>query len=160
MVTRREPPMKIRDLMTPTVHTCRPDATLADAAGAMWRHDFGFLPVVDASGRLVGVVTDRDICMAAYTQGVPLSGSRVATAMSRGILCCTADEEAREVEEAMSRRQVRRVPVVDAGGRVVGVVSLNDFAVHAADVRDSGEKVALAETLGGISRHGQPTVPA
>ena len=152
--------MKIRDLMTRTVHTCHADATLAEAAGLMWRHDFGFLPVVDASGRLVGAVTDRDLCMAAYTQGVPLSGSRVSTAMSRGILCCTADEDVREVEEAMSRRQVRRVPVVDAAGRVVGVVSLNDLAVHAADVRDNDEKVALAETLGAISRHGQPAATA
>jgi CBS domain-containing protein len=145
--------MKARDMMTSGVLTCRPHDPLSDAAKIMWEHDCGVVPVVDETGRLVGVVTDRDACMAAYTQGKALTELTVASAMCESPQCCRDDEDLSDVESTMALHQVRRVPVVDAENRVVGILSINDLAVHALQSQDPREKIALAETLGQISLH-------
>jgi CBS domain-containing protein len=123
--------MKASEIMTRQVLSCSKDDTLHDAARVMWESDVGCLVVVDGDNRPVGVLTDRDIAIGAYTQGKPLIESRVATAMSRSVLVCSADSTAAEVEESMREAQLRRIPVVDTDGKLCGIVTLLDLAMHA-----------------------------
>jgi CBS domain-containing protein len=120
--------MKVRDLMRHDVRTCSRDETLADVARAMWDMDVGCLPVVDQLGRPVAMITDRDICMAACMQGVPLANMPVASAMSRGIVTCMPDTSVHALEALMQHYQVRRLPVVNEDGVLVGIVGLADLA--------------------------------
>ncbi|MBK9001539.1 MAG: CBS domain-containing protein [Myxococcales bacterium] len=122
--------MKARDLMTHHVRTCRVGDTLAEAARIMWEGDLGDLPVVDEEGRVVAMITDRDICMAAYTQGVPLVASSVSSAMSKRLVSCSPHTSLHEIEQKMLSAQVRRIPVIDELGLLVGIVTLGDIARH------------------------------
>lgn len=122
--------MLVESLMTRDVEVCRPDSTLADAAAVMWRRDCGVVPVVEEGGRVVGVVTDRDICMALSMRGQRAAEVRVAEVLTGGVQTCTPVDDVREALEAMARRQVRRLPVVDSRGHLVGVLSINDIIRH------------------------------
>lgn len=122
--------MKVAELMSRPVETCRQDDSLSVAAQRMWDHNCGSIPVVDATGRPVGVITDRDICMAAYTQGKPLSAIQVNTAMSRTIHTCAPTDSVASAEKLMAVKQVRRLPVVDKEGCLVGLLSLHDIATR------------------------------
>jgi CBS domain-containing protein len=126
------------DLMTQPVTTCRLWDTTNDAAHLMWSHDFGSVPVVDDTARLVGMLTDRDICMAAYTCGASLAAIPVAVAMSKIVISCRPDDEISAVQQLMRQWRIRRIPVVSEQGRLVGIVSLCDLAREATpDGRDS-----------------------
>src|SRR5262245_37188895 len=106
--------MKIREAMTEKFSLVGPDASLTDAARLMWETDCGFVPVVDPqSGSLVGVLTDRDACMAAYTQGLPFGAIRVGSAMAKKVHTCRADEDVKKAHDQMRRHQLRRLPVLD-----------------------------------------------
>ncbi len=122
--------MKARELMSHHVQTCRAGATLAEAARIMWEADLGALPVVDEEGRVIAMITDRDICMAAYTQGVPLTQSSVASAMSKRLVSCSPRASLHEIEHKMLDAQVRRIPVIDELGALSGIVTLGDIARH------------------------------
>ena len=120
--------MKISSLIKRNVISCTIHDDLQRAAQLMWDHDIGCLPVIDAQGHVVGMITDRDICMAAYTQGVPLQALPVTLAMAKRVFACSANDEVAAVERRMSEHQVRRMPVIDDQGHPVGIVSLNDIA--------------------------------
>jgi CBS domain-containing protein len=90
------------------------------------------LPVLGSDGRLVGIVTDRDICMASYTRGERLRDMHVSDAMAREPYSCHPDESLEAAEHLMSEKQIRRVPVVDSAHRPLGLLSLNDIARSAA----------------------------
>jgi CBS domain-containing protein len=137
------PNMNVEKLMTTEVTTCSPDDTLQIPAQRMWENDCGFLPVVDRERRVVGVITDRDICMAAYLKGVPLGGASVTSAMSPDVYSCSPHATLGYVEELMRTHRIRRVPVVDALGRLVGIITLSDLA------RRAQAKSALQRALGG-----------
>lgn len=144
--------MKISDLMTRDVATLEPDASAFDAARLMWDRDCGFLPVIHPLSRAVlGVVTDRDVCMASYTQGVPLRDIPVNRIMSRSVVTCSVSDDLERAHAKLRGHQIHRLPVVDELERIVGVISLNDLARHAVRQRGPGsasEKSAIAETLG------------
>lgn len=120
--------MKIQQLMSTHLATCSADQTLAYAAKLMWDRDIGFLPVVDAKHRVVGIITDRDIAMGAYLNGCALDELPISRVMSRKVVCCPADADLGRAEELMNSARVRRLPVVDAEGKLAGVVGLNDLA--------------------------------
>jgi CBS domain-containing protein len=120
----------VSHLMTTAVRSCSTGDTLHRAAQIMWEHDCGVVPVVDGQGRLVGMVTDRDICMAAYTQGQPLSQIRVPLAMAKEVHAVHDTDRVEAAEALMRRVRVRRVPVVDDEGRLKGILSMNDLARH------------------------------
>jgi CBS domain-containing protein len=149
------PPMRISDLMTRDVATLEPDATAFDAAHLMWDRDCGFLPVVHPlSRKVIGIVTDRDVCMASWTQGLPLREIPVSRIMSRSIITCSPGDDLERAHARLRGHQVHRLPVVDESERIVGVISLNDLARHAVRQRGPGgsaEKTAIAETLGVIN---------
>jgi CBS domain-containing protein len=143
--------MKIQELMTKDVKKCGPDDTLEQAARAMWDEDVGCLPVVDEDGRPVGIVTDRDVCMAAYTQGARLRDLRVSRAMSKKLVTCRPDHSITQVEALMRSARIRRIPVVDLIGNLIGMVTLADIARHAHGPRHVAAAPALAKTLASIT---------
>ena len=98
----------VHDIMRVRVHTCAPTDTLHRAAQIMWEKDCGCLPVVDSVRVVRAVITDRDICMAALTQGVPLAESSVASAMSRSLTVCSPDDPLGAVEDLMRQCQIRQ----------------------------------------------------
>jgi CBS domain-containing protein len=132
--------MKAEKIMTSDVATCRPDDTLNEAARVMWEHDCGFVPITaePAGGAVVGILTDRDVCMAAYTRGQRLGEIRVADVMSKDICSCKATDDLDAVEELMRGSQVHRLPVLDRDARLLGVISLADIAREA--LREAGSR--------------------
>lgn len=156
--------MTIEPLMSREVHHCRPDHTLDFAAARMWEHDCGCLPVCadDGSGepRVIGMLTDRDICMAALFQGKALYELKVADAMSRDIRVSKVDDRPEDVELLMREQRIRRVPVTDDAGALVGIVSLADLA-RAARRRAASRGAAgvterdVGHTLAAICEPGQ-----
>lgn len=120
--------MKVADVMTKNVRSCAPSCTLNEAAREMWENDCGVVPVVDTARTVVGMITDRDICMAAYTRGRPLNEIPVEQVMARKLLACRPESSLTEAEETMRTAQVRRLPVTDERGALVGLITLNDIA--------------------------------
>jgi CBS domain-containing protein len=153
--------MKVEQLMTGDVVSCRADATLADAAMIMWRRDCGFVPVVEETGgRFVGVVTDRDICMAATTKHSTPASIPVGAIMNKAVVTCGPTDDVKKVMHRMAEAQVRRLPVVDKAGRVKGILSLNDLVLAAErNNRRGADAVTYAdvvEVLKPVSAHRLP----
>ena len=144
--------MRIKDLMTRRVRACGPDDTVNRAAQIMWEHGCGCVPVIDLGGHVLGMLTDRDVCMAAYTKGESLAQIPVTTAMSRHVYACRPEDTIEDAERLMWMKQVRRLPITDDAGRLLGLLSLSDIARHAArraSIDASPEGVA--RTLAGVS---------
>jgi len=118
----------------------------------MWHFDVGAVPVVDDADRPVAVITDRDICMAAYTRNVPIDQLRVDGAMSKQVITIRADATVDACEELMRWWQIRRVPVVDDAGRLVGVVTITDLAKELLHQHPPTPVPQLARTLAIISQ--------
>jgi CBS domain-containing protein len=127
--------MKVKDLMVKDVRMCRQYDTLDTAAMIMWEKDCGCVPVVDENLRVIGVITDRDICMAAYTQGISLKELQVSQAMSKQLFSCRLEDDLAAAERTMLQNHVRRLPVIDREGHLAGILSLNDFAQEAETER-------------------------
>ena len=117
--------------MTRDVKICRPQDSVNQAAQLTWEHDCGCVPVVDEKQKLVEMITDRDICIAAYTQGLALSAIPVSSAMAKEVFACKPGDLIGEAEKILQKKQVRRLPVVNADGQLVGIVSLGDIALQA-----------------------------
>jgi CBS domain-containing protein len=146
-----------RSLMTPTPK-CRPDDSLALAAQLMREQSCGALPVVLCE-TVVGMLTDRDICMAAYTRDKPLSDLRVDSAMSKALVGCAPDDSIGAVLAILGDRHVRRLPVIDQNGTLLGIITLADVARWARSLANPAVDAALADTLGVLSSScAQPAV--
>jgi CBS domain-containing protein len=148
--------MKIEQLMTKEVVGCQTEDSLDQPARIMWEKDCGFVPVTESSEsrRVVGVVTDRDICMATYTRGQSLSQIRVRDVMSSDVRACKPSDDLETAEATLREAQVHRLPVVDDNDQLLGVISLADIAREAArEVGSMHTMVTTAEvgaTLAGI----------
>ena len=113
--------MKVEDVMTKDVQTCRPETNLADAAMRMWRNDCGILPVVADGEKVVGVITDRDICMAGATRHRDQANIRVEEVISGKVYGCPPNVDIHEALKIMRKNQVRRLPIIRAeDGKLVG----------------------------------------
>jgi CBS domain-containing protein len=148
--------MRIEQIMVRPVQSCRAEDSLARAAQLMWDHDCGCLPVCSGNGieRVVGVITDRDICMCALFEGKPLGALRVGQAMAKEPRLCRPGDSPADAERTMRDARIRRLPVVDEAGALVGMVSLADLA-HEASRERSGTRgdvseIELASTLAAI----------
>lgn len=124
--------MIISEIMTSNVIACGPDDSLDKAAMSMWDFDCGAIPVTNEDEQVIGMLTDRDICMAGFTQAKRLDEISVEEAMSWEVYSCLPDDSISEAEDIMRTRQIRRLPVIDLQGRLQGIVSLNDLAREAA----------------------------
>ena len=144
--------MRVADVMSSPAYSCSASETLDRAARVMWDHDTGVVPIVDQAGRAIGMITDRDICMAAYTQGRALSEIRIQQAMSKVVYTCHPDDRLSAAERTLGVHQVRRLPVVDDAGRLLGVLSINDVWRARAQSPLSGLTSDLLSTLAAIGK--------
>lgn len=139
--------MKVSDLMTTTTNVCRPVDSLLDAARILWEQECGCLPVVDGDNHVVGMITDRDICMAAHEQGDDFRETRVAGSMGGHVWTVLASDEVETAVREMRIRRVRRLPVVDADGHLQGLLSLDDVARGAMETADGDTRRQLAQDV-------------
>ena len=143
--------MKVRELMTKQPTTVAPDATLGEVATLMKQEDCGSIPVVEG-GRLVGIVTDRDIVVRGIAAGADPKTQRVSKVMSSGPVTVGPEEDVTDAEKKMAERQVRRLPVVE-GGKLVGIIVTAQIA-RAANERTVGETMkGISESTSGRGSH-------
>jgi len=140
--------MKIQDIMTKNVECVWPDDTLQEAAFKMKEMEIGPLPVCDG-GRIVGMLTDRDITVRGVALGCDPRSTMVRDVMTREVIQCYEDEESEEAERLMETRQVRRILVVNRDERLVGIVSLGDLAA-------TGSPLRVGEVLQKVSEPAMP----
>ncbi|HXZ86168.1 MAG TPA: CBS domain-containing protein [Myxococcota bacterium] len=157
--------MLVRELMKKDVESCLASAPLCDAARIMWDRDCGCVPVVESreDPRVVGIVTDRDALMAAYTRGTRVSELSVGDVMSRNVKTCKPEDSLASAAATMTGAQVRRLPVVDAAGQLLGMLSLADVAREFARRRSGKGAVSaseVSELLAGICAPHSPLVAA
>ena len=152
--------MKVEELMTREVGACRAFDRADQGAKIMWERDCGAVPVLDQEGSVVAMLTDRDLCMAAMLEGRGLSEIRVSSAMSKDLWSCRPDDDLSNAEEVMRAHKVRRLPVVDAHGKLLGILSLSDLARAAVEaepgrqMKKAVEPSEVGATLGAISSAG------
>jgi predicted transcriptional regulator len=146
----------VRTIMKESPATCSPDDTLRRAAEILWNTDCGMVPVVEGDGRLVGVVTDRDICMASFFRDQPIAALDVGSTMSRDLHTARPDDSIETIVHLMADKQTRRVPLVE-DGRLVGIVALADVARHVKTLESSSACRMLAHTLAAISERREAT---
>jgi len=118
--------MKVGDIMTRTPASCAPETNLAAAVEILWNRNCGILPVVDSHGQVVSVITDRDICIALGTRNRLAGELTVGDVATQRAICCRADEDVRSALAEMAEAKVRRLPVVDADGKLEGLLSMDD----------------------------------
>jgi CBS domain-containing protein len=152
--------MRINDLMTHPVVSCPDDSTADVAARLMWEFDCGTVVVTDHDGRLAGMITDRDLTMAALSQGRSLYDIKLSSAMARDVAACHEGDTVEAVENVMRTSQVRRVPVVDDDRRPVGIVALNDLARLADRSRKHAVDREVVQTLAAVSQPRTGTLSA
>lgn len=151
---------QIGSIMTEGVLVCTAKDLLTRPAQIMWELDCGIVPVVDSQQRLEAVITDRDICMAAYTKGRPLHEICVADVMSRPVHRCYAEDPLERAIAVMAAAQVRRLPVVNAEQQVVGIVSLADIGRAAALLGQREAEQLVFQLLGSICQRRSPALAA
>ena len=135
--------MKVKEVMMCTPYTCRRETNLGEAAELMWKGNCGFLPMTGQDGRVCGVITDRDVCMALGTRN-KLAGEITAGEVSDGnLFACAPEDEIHVALLTMREGRVRRLPVIDSEGRAVGVLSMDDVLLH-AEPSGSGRIVELS----------------
>lgn len=152
--------MQVREIMTGDVKSCRPETDVATAATIMWEQDCGCVPVIEEDGRVVGMITDRDICMAVATRLRVARDISVGEVISGKVHACSPDDEVKDALKIMRGEQLHRLPVLDGEGRLAGILSFNDLALNAK--KGGGKKhVSHSEvmaTLKSLSEH--RTLPA
>lgn len=159
--------MRVEELMTRPVQSCRPDDSLEQAAQFMWERDCGSIPVCSTDGQtqVIGMITDRDVCMCAYLQGKTLRELKVSDAIAEQQLrACRASDSVSEAENAMREVRVRRLPVLDAQGALVGMLSLADIAREAIREQKQSEReiteADVNDTLAAICEPSGPVLHA
>jgi CBS domain-containing protein len=131
MVDERRNPMKVTDVMMGTPYSCARKDNLGMAAELMWKGNCGFLPVLDESGTVCGVLTDRDICIALCTRNVRASELQVQEVEHEQVFVCHTDDDIHVALQVMRENHVRRLPVLDDKGKLAGVISVDDIVTHA-----------------------------
>ena len=122
--------MKVSEAMTKSPAYCSADTNLGAAAEIMWKHNCGFLPVVSPQQNVVGVITDRDMCIAMATRNQLPGQVTVQEISSVVIYSCRPDDDVRAAMEIMADKKVRRLPVIDAAGKLEGILSVDDVILR------------------------------
>lgn len=142
--------MHLTQVMSSNVQLANPEMSICDAAAMMQSNDIGVLPVGE-NDRLVGVITDRDIAVRAVAAGKEPRATKVRDVMSEGVRWVYDDASTNEAAQIMSKHQIRRLPVIDHNKRLVGIVSIGDFAVESSEIRPAAE--ALTGVSKGAEKH-------
>ena len=150
--------MKVKDIMTPSAKAIWLTESLADAAQIMWENDCGVLPIIKDGRKVIGMITDRDICMALAMRDKNPSGVSVEEVMSGAVYSVNSEDEIDKALQAMQEHKIRRLPVVNVEGELEGILSINDLVRHAKadegeDAIDFGEVV---KTYHAICEHPVP----
>jgi CBS domain-containing protein len=143
--------LRAGDLMTSNVACVRPDDSVERAARVMQGCECGAVPVVGNDGRLIGIITDRDITVRLVARGIDIRRARVDDCMTDEAFACHVNDPIIGCMRTMSRHQIRRVPIVDDRDRVIGIVSQSDLVRHAGEHPGSGERRAMADVLCAVS---------
>lgn len=146
--------MKVKSLMTRQPRTCTRETSLAEAAALMLDADCGILPVVSEEGKLVGVVTDRDMYIALATRNMLASQLTVGEVARSTVSTCGPDDDVQTALATMKQHHVRRLPVEGFGGTVAGVISMNDILLAAGQKGVGSEDVI--DTFQAICAHRHP----
>jgi len=153
--------MKVKDVMTPHAKTIWLTESLADAARIMWENDCGVLPIVKDQ-KVIGMITDRDICMAAAMRKSNASAISVEEVMTGQVYAVKPDDDVREALRVMQEHQIRRLPVINAEGELEGILSMNDIVLKAkASARPAGNAIDygdVVKTYQAICQHLVPMV--
>jgi CBS domain-containing protein len=128
--------MKVKEIMSTNPKACTLTDNLSAAAGLMWENDCGILPVVAEGGKVVGLITDRDICMAANLNSRNLWNIAVEDVISGKVFACKAEDDIHSVLTTMQENKVRRLPVVAADGTLEGILSINDIVLKAEEPKE------------------------
>jgi len=144
--------MTVREIMVASPRACDPEMNCAEAAEHLWAAGCGALPVIDRDRKVIGIVTDRDICMGAYTRGLPLSQIPVLSGASTALVSVRESDSLEAAEDLMQKHRIRRLPVLDDAGRPVGILSMNDLARRAQNGHRRRELSAdaIARTLAAV----------
>ncbi len=149
--------MNVQEIMTSDVQCCSPNTNLAAAAKMMWDSDCGALPVLNVHGQVLGMITDRDICMAAATKNKPASEITVWETVSGKAYICRMADDVHTALDIMKREKIRRLPVVDEDGVLQGIVAMNDLILAAGEGK--GKKASdiscedVMRTMKAINEH-------
>jgi CBS-domain-containing membrane protein len=153
--------MKVKNVMTDEVRTVKTTDTLSGAAMIMWDRDCGIVPVIDDGAHVIGVITDRDICMAVSMRDAAASAIPVSSTMSRVVYTVNPEDDIQDALDLMSEHQLRRLVVVDADGTLSGILSVGDIVRH-SDKGKSRKHVAHKDAMKMLKAVSSPrqTVPA
>ncbi len=155
--------MRVHEIMTTDVRSCRSDAYLSMAANLMLDNNCGFVPIVDEKGVVVGVLTDRDVCLATARRGTSADAIPVAEVCSGKVYSCSPGDEIHVALHTLRNARVHRLPVTDDLGRLKGVLSVTDILLHIplAPVPETPELTPAdaLSTLASISRRPKPRKP-
>ena len=150
--------MKVRDIMAAQPKTASRDTTLAAAAHLLWGADCGILPVVDG-GKLVGVVTDRDMYIALATRDKPASHLTIGDVATGKVWACGPDDDVHVALDTMASQRVRRLPV-SQDGALVGIVSMNDLVLAAGADKPVRNDEVVATLKAICAHHAAPAAAA
>ena len=154
--------MRVKEIMTPDAKAIWLTESLADAAKLMWENDCGVLPIIKDGRKVIGMITDRDICMAIAMRDTSPSGVSVEEVMTGRVYSVSPEDEIAQALQAMQEHKIRRLPVVNPEGELEGILSFNDIVMHAkrvdVAVSDSINSDDVMETYQAICRHPVPAV--
>ena len=139
--------MLVKDLMTRNVSSCRPENNLAELAEVMWNKRCGALPVLDGAGKVVGVITDRDICIALGTRNLRASDVLVRDVSPPKYFSCSPDNNVRDALRTMATQEVGPLPVVDDAGQLLGILSIDDIIFRAGGGRSGISDCEFIDTM-------------
>lgn len=122
--------MKVQDVMMRTPASCSPETNLGAAVEILWTRNCGILPIVDAKQKVIGVVTDRDLCIALGTRNRPAGGITVGEVASGEAYTCRAADDIHVALQTMANKKVRRLPVVNKEGVLEGILSMDNVVLH------------------------------
>ncbi len=130
--------MKVKEIMTSQVKTCRPETTLMAAAEIMRETNYGTLPVTNVENKVVGIITDRDICLAVGGHQQLTSQLKVSEVISGKVFHCAPGDEVKDALTTMRKKKVHRLPVINGSGILKGLLSIDDVLLQAG--RANGKK--------------------
>jgi len=139
--------MKVTQLMSKNVTTCAPEDTLREAAGLMLKNDCGSLPVVDEESQVLGMISDRDLCMCSLIEGAPLEGLSVSRAMSKEVWGLHPEDTFADACQALKTHGVRRLPVMDERHHLVGILGIGDLVGPVAKKQKGATQRDLLDAL-------------
>jgi CBS domain-containing protein len=151
--------MKIKDVMTPNAKAIWLTESLSDAAQLMWDNDCGILPVIKDGRKVVGLITDRDICMATAIRSSDPSSISVEEVMTGEVYAVEPEDDLDRALQLMQEHRIRRVPVVNTEGELEGILSMNDVVLKAAETEGAADSIGYGEvmkTYQAICRHSEP----